>query len=1678
MPKFFLFLNRKVTPLFLAAVMLFDLSAFSFAQALPKQQKQTYSLFPSQEKEENVNYVLKAKYQQQTFGFPDFQEYINNVNAAVSRAKEIRDVFKSASYNHESDIAQTLPSSALSKQDFDAQYKAMVGREYQSGLKMIAAEKQKALLTLHNSAETNPQKTAAAKAELDAWEKNNILALGKWQSDALKEGVNQYSVYLKDHAAYVKEQNKNREEEIEHYILALTRELMAIYKKYPTLQSLKAYLLEVSPTILLLKKDGKDFFNEEDKKILRELYLKEIQNSKSCDFVVKKRTTTWSTVNSPTVGSVGVPYVHTERGLSSKEGCDIVFSSINGLALIGGSKEEAQVIVDFMEKNAQTVIAVPSMLSGASALMAMGQYGTLRGFVAGSIVKENEGQNTFPSLTDLVDIIAYNRNYLGDVSRYTQYPLPDGAMGNGWEDLAYLLIADNTKESREILTSFAINCTVFPGDFLVDDSMSCNGIRPFLLGAVLGSKELADRYEPSGSWTENREYFVADGKVVTQTDEQILKARRNNLWAKSVFNNYAAKQGVAKGAVLARWLYNSDMGDVDAPTKQHIDAKIYKKYGGELSRNAAVAIRYYDRNDKIYKGKESTRQVVKVAKAVATLGDIALLIWGVKDVSKGIKIVRSMHRAVKMARAGATVTERALMLRQMGTAKNLISMRRFARNFSAGARLATGVKMPAVSMDSFVTGMPKPVLQLSSLPKYKAPIVAAELTSKTALGAALLPVKRTYQDIYLSAKGKDPFAVPSASASKTLDGSKLVDGAGNTHHYSNFELRKDGLLEVDGVLQGKYKVQMPVSDLDFFLARLKNQSFYDYLYFDATLNGIPSKTKYIQKVKSMLPAFMRPKNIGDSPISLELYDALGRPMHAFVRVDNTYGKYADFAATRKLTLRGRTLFSGAKPVDLNLTLSRTEFTKLTQSNINFSRLPELDFIYTKTKAVKPINFASASAEETNSAFNQAKLYATNGKPVEYSSLGFNKEGFLTVDGEVQKVWKANMNQKEFGSFVASARSQGYRDNIEIKLALPDAKRSFADRGKTFFKSKEKLFDISIPVYDNLGYPLNVTAKMDSKFDLHRVFKGVDALTFRGGKFVLEDGSAFRFKVSLPKEQMITMAKKGVDFTKMPPLDIFYTKTKMGPLYLNMALSFSAASSGLYYPLTKDPYKDNVSNWQVSLITIGLPYGFSFLSPFASGIVSKFGATKTHMFALSMAAAGLGVAAFAGYRGNAIFVKDAKGDIVYNEKQAPLVREYSKTPPLWPLYTAAAVTGIASALGRSSLSVLNKQLEIKNSMLKGMAMKNLGALAMVIPPAIMSLGGKDVDFSVAYPILAGFSLYTVGWMKYSKYANNISKVPGYTYNFMEGLRGYKIIGNPSVLPYAASYMLYASFEGQAVYKTAAGSAKESVGKLTFSDRPSAQANLVAFASGAAVALVPALARWFPPKNIKSFSPHILNSVVASGVGGLLLATQKDPTSPVTWVGSGLVGYGTANLYILMQKGMLKRLAKNYELNPEKFYSVKNGEKIFKSYKQVETEAMTAFTTANVGLAAGQQISSAYGDHRVASYGDSQWDANRRSMWIPGLMLVGGTGIAIKSKIITSPIPMFKLPKPDLIIAAYLASQISEGKYPLKTQIDPVTISLPQNAVNITPSIKKLDITEAPVLTVPALSPLPQTQQQYK
>ncbi len=1468
--KLLAFLNVKALPLFLAAVMLFNLSSASFAQLLPK------------EEEKKIDSYLMGGFaeQNQPTYWDLWKKSVKDLTEALERTRDIKSAFKGSAKEDKPQDEQK----PMDKAAFAAQYNKEVASAEKAALKQFEVEKAKALAALQLDASSSPDEQAQRQAAFNDWQAQVNKQIADWKAAAAKELNLQYNQYVKEFNASAAQAQALSEKEVEAFVAKSANELMALYKKFPGNFEISSTLMELAPVIAMLETSDKKFFTAADKETIRQLYLNDLKTNDGCKMVVVKETVTYPGLdekNGVMYVSHDTPYFpqkNKEYGFKSKAQCDLLLNSVMGLGFFGHDGD-AYTIVAFMEANTQSSISVPTLLYGASALMAMGAYGPLRGFVHSAISKE-EGKITFPSLSDLPAMIAYNGVYLGEVSKYTQYPIEGGAKGNAWEDLAYLLADDNTKESLEILSS-AINCSVaYEGATFTDAGrFSCIGIKPFLLGAVLSGKTSvnSNTYKLAPFYGEHTQEFMTDGSVFNRTYAQVQDNRKKNAQRQIIFDNYIKRFNLNTDAFITRWLFTSDMGGIDTPSKFALDSKLYKHYV-KVAPMGAPALQMYKKGDSVYRKKESLRSAVEGWTAIAIMADIALLVWAAWDLGrlgyKGYKLISSLSKAAKMVRAGATVTQRTTMLRQMGTARTLVKIRRGLRGGSFAASTIAGnfgIRRPQISADSFITGLPKAVVNTAAIPKVAvAAPVLADITSTGTLGSKIsTPFKRTYQEIYYSVKGKDPFAP------------------------------KAGL-------------------------------------------------------------------------------------------------------------------------------------------------------------------------EQSSMFNEAALFNKKGSQLNYSSMKINDKGELVVDGEVQKLYKIAIDQKEFGSFVNLSRMQGYEKTVGFKAVMAgDKKVSFLkspirwtkDR---FISAKESEYGIKLDVLDNMGNPMNATLSFNSSYGMAKGMANAKNVTFRGGKFWFE-GSPLNVNLGLPKSELNYMIRNGVDFTKLPQISINYSKSKIGPIYMNMAMSFSAASSGLYFPLTNDPYRSMTEGtMHVPMITVILPYAFSFLSPVASGFVSKVGASKTQKLAMLAAAGGLGIAAAAGYNSK-----------INNDDP----------PGLWPLYVASGVTGAASALGRASLGVLVKQMEVGNSMLKGMVFKNIGGLAMLLPPAVISAVGGEVDFSVAFPVLGAAALTTVGWMQFVKYPNNINKIPNFKYTLKGVAESYKMMGNSSVLPYIGAFTLYSAYEGQALFQTAPGLVKDKIGysnvKPAAGDTPeeidakNRTKNYLALGSSALIALSPALTRWFAPKGVTNYGPNIIKATAASAAGGALLYTQKDGLDWRGAAGIGLMGYGTANMYVFLQKSMLARLEKAYLTNPAKFNVMRGGVSIARTYKQVETEALTAYTAANIGIALGPQLTSLYAKSIKDEAGSpvSQTEANRRSLWIPGIIIGGATAIAAKKNIISLPKLPFGLFKTvgeaaGLGYAGYNAWKIGSGNYNFNIAPQAVDLKLEM------PDLKFNTSSAADVkLDAPAIAPAP-------
>ena len=142
---------------------------------------------------------------------------------------------------------------------------------------------------------------------------------------------------------------------------------------------------------------------------------------------------------------------------------------------------------------------------------------------------------------------------------------------------------------------------------------------------------------------------------------------------------------------------------------------------------------------------------------------------------------------------------------------------------------------------------------------------------------------------------------------------------------------------------------------------------------------------------------------------------------------------------------------------------------------------------------------------------------------------------------------------------------------------------------------------------------------------------------------------------------------------------------MPSLIFNNALTFSAASTSLNLSLAKAPFsiseKDGnphyVSQWVNTGLSVAVPYALSFLSPMFAPFVKRYGASRTQVFSLGIAFTGMTVASLGGYRGFATKKYDENGNLVYDKNGKTMIAD--KAPAIWPLWIAAATSGVSSSL---------------------------------------------------------------------------------------------------------------------------------------------------------------------------------------------------------------------------------------------------------------------------------------------------------------------------------------------------------------------------------------------------------------
>lgn len=473
-------------------------------------------------------------------------------------------------------------------------------------------------------------------------------------------------------------------------------------------------------------------------------------------------------------------------------------------------------------------------------------------------------------------------------------------------------------------------------------------------------------------------------------------------------------------------------------------------------------------------------------------------------------------------------------------------------------------------------------------------------------------------------------------------------------------------------------------------------------------------------------------------------------------------------------------------------------------------------------------------------------------------------------------------------------------------------------GKNLFGGKKGMFTGTGQVFVREGAALRPTS---ISLSTSKPFNGVQVIVNENNTLSVlgKSGEILKnpYSFALPKGELshFTQYAKLGSFNKPFHLALTGGQDKLMTLNLVQLLSLSAASTSLVGPL-RTAYPD-MSNTNVALISMVLPYATSFLSPFWAPFVKRFGSANMVKASLGLAATSLAVPMVAGFNGF--------GNITASNPDKPAIG-----PLLW----SAGFVGLSSSITRSAFNPLMDAIGGGAGLLRGMAFKNLSSFTMLAAPAVLATidfispdnaykVSDKTDFFLSYPILFALSSGILYKFQASRLPTHIGKVEGYKMsNYAKGLsgnnmfaRGFnsvyrpvagtlaetwnatKVLANPNVLPVTLAATAALGVESSLLYNYSQTEANRYAGTLKYVKDVEAWKPVVATAALAASPLVvrlkskPILNFFGGADNPATYKRLVGASLATAGAGATLLATEDNMGTFA--LGMALTGIGFAN-----------------------------------------------------------------------------------------------------------------------------------------------------------------------------------------
>ncbi len=1236
----------------------------------------------------------------------------------------------------------------------------------------------------------------------------------------------------------LKELQEGAEEAFYQHVKDLFNELMSLYEQKP--ETIKDQVLELTPVITaLVNKDKKHIYNDKQKQTLLNLYR---------------------TVLEEEVAKVGVDKSIVTNSCEIKGHCPVLLNAIMGFSVLSPSNSDGKVIFDTIEKYKDTAAYFAVLLNGISGLIVMRDYSHIRTILKNHTTEEFEFKWSY--VWDKVNVMSIPQvianahgKYRGHRSDKGDYWSEDNKYQNIYSDIALMLAEDGTDEALKILRDYSVNkCLVYrtsgvQKETLSKYSISCRGIKPFLVGALLSGKSGAGKYSlPKPAIAKGNQYLGANGQIYNTADDHEvigITAYENAYYdlARENFNNDPE-------AMLALHVMIEGMSDLNDKEEYSLDTTLYEAFKGRIPEKFLQEKHIIIDEARLSK-KENRETRLGVFTVIGLVVDVYLTFTfavGIVNIAKSaFTFGTGLLNAFKLAQIGLTV-------------KNIPGLAKVAANYTKTAFMKTKIAAKISNMGKNFKEIVKDYKNsvrtnvLKNAAQYTNTVHTQIQGSLSALNAEYKLNKGVAGLIKGVKYEKGVFTLLDEAGEPVNLFSKITEGLGTIVKGMKYD-EELGILVLGKGTEVPSQLFEVVDDI---VATATTNAKIKFRIAKLFKKGVNFTEIFLKEVNSLLAA--SPLSVEDKEFLLEFFKGAD--------FGTELGKFADNLASAATAAR------------------------------NLAENPAVVPVYEEV--------AGQGAQDlgVNLVINDKMPSFADNIPKYASVL---KEGgryvlkFFGKENEIidLSAFKLKLDTK---NFINLARSAGKTGNIEIKF-IPKEANTFWNRNfrHVFARTKESLFGgqgtVEILTEDALGNSIltktGITLKTYKQYDGLRliinetkggaieVFKGMDALP-------LSTEGAF----SLPKYQLGNFLKAAPRANiKMPwKIDLVGGKNKINALYLQSMVSLSVASTGLVGPLSRNYPEMDMK--ELSFISLIFPYLLSAATPFVSPFVKKFGAINILKTSMYLSLASLALPVMSGFHG-------------FGGIQAD--NPFAKPSPKL-LYPSALLIGLATTLTRGSYSPLIQAIGGGSGTLKAVAFKSISSFMLVLPPLLgagldqihrkyfknpdgtlyLDENGQTIqkhwfDFSFSYPFMlgvAGVALYRVQKAHFNR---KIGRSPNAFTNTKEFFKdvgsSYALLFKKDLWPLTLSSALLAGAESSLLYTYSNSMSNEYVRNKVKIEELVPVIALIGLNAPAFITRMRSkpLLRVMGGDNMLGYRNILTSSFIFTGIGSYLLATQDDPIS---------------------------------------------------------------------------------------------------------------------------------------------------------------------------------------------------------